>query len=239
MIFDVVKATTGFSKWENKQSTRTLVFEVTPSDRYELDFGADHVLIGSGYHRFTVTDRKPVTAKVWVGTDRSIIEHDWPEKSVCGSAHYSGGEHDAELGMYVVVEPDVFEAMARVQIKEPGAATLMVDIEELEFGNRGGLDGTHQVWKLEGKKRDWATRKPVSHFWLHVDSFWTNERRIREARDEQMRVRLADSPDPEDREFAARSEPEKPDPIIGLLRQCRLLLVALVIVASLSFFRFA
>lgn len=228
MIFDVVKATHCFSKQGDGKESRSLMFEVVPNERYQLDFGDKHVLIGSGYHRFKATDRQPVQATISVTANAAIAKR-VKGKDACGSANFY--QEQGKLDIYLAVEPELFEAMAATRIDEPGAAAIMADIEELEFGP--DIDGEHQVWKLEGSE-DRVSRKPVSHFWFNAASFSTTEQAVYEAGERRHHAQLAASSDPEDRKLAASLQPEKPDPVVTVLRQCRSLLVALFILGVVA-----
>lgn len=236
MIFDVVKATQGISKWGDQKGTRSLRFEVIPQDRYQLDIGEEYVLIGDGYHAFKATDRRPVVTTVSVATDPSVANRIKSEEPVCGSAHFFKERPDildpepAHLAISIAVEPEIFDAMERVQIREPGAATIQVSIEDLEFGP--APDGSHQVWKLVEKE---DSRKPVSDFWFNVDKFWTSRQGIWEAEERQTNAWFAESVDPEDRKLAI--QPKEPDQVADLLRQCRTLLVSLFVLGAIALYR--
>lgn len=233
MRFDVVKATEYFSQWERTDS-HCLVFEIVPNGQSQLDIGDDYVLIGKGYHAFTAKDRQQIGASLTVrpgdvsklGTkDEPACGHAqfWPERESRFDLDYE----PAALLIDVTVEPQLFEALVRTRIDEPGAASVGVSIEELEYGYEP--DGSHQIWKLDGKER---SKKPVSNFSFNLDKFWTSQQAIFEAEDKQTKAWLADSPDPEERKLAA--PPEEPDRIASLLSQCRWLLLAGLVLGALA-----
>jgi hypothetical protein len=243
MNFDIVKASRGFSKWEARVGTQSLQFEVVTSGREQLDIGDDYILIGGGYHRLKGQDRRMILATVSVTSDASYLDHIGGERPICGWASFHKERDDMLdptpplLDVSVVVEPEIFDEMARTQIVEPGTATLGLGIEGLEFGWEP--DGSHQVWKLDDDSDcGLANRRRVTHFYFNVDTFSTTEGGIREADDRRTNDLLAESPDPDDRKLAALSQPEKPDTVAALLRQCRALLVALLILGAIAFYRF-
>lgn len=244
MIFDVMKATRGFSKWGEREGSHNLLFEVVPKDGGRLDIGDSHILIGKGYHAFKGSDRQPVVSTVSVSSDATSLDRISGERPICGAAFFYKERDDhlapqpATLAINVVVEPQILEGMARTVINEAGAATLSVGIEGLDFGP--APDGSHQIWNLEDASDcGHATRRRVTDFWYSVETFWTSEGEITEAEERQTNAWLADSPDPEDRKLAILSQVEKPDAVANLLRHCRALLVALLILGGVAFFRFA
>jgi hypothetical protein len=243
MRFDVVKATEHFSKDVENEERRTLQFEVVPGDGAQLDFGEHHVLIGSGYHAFKGEGRRPVIATVSVFTDAGL-DRIAGEKPICGVAFFypelevGYDPTPAILSINIEAGPDMFEAMVRTGIKEPGAATLNVGIHGLDFGP--APDGSHQIWNLDDDSDcGRGTMRRVIEFELNVDKFWSSEGAISDAKDKQLNAQLADSPDPEDRKLAALSQPEGSDVVASLLRQCRVLLIALLVLGIAAFLKFA
>lgn len=227
MIFDVIAATHSLTSWADGGFSQSLKFEVVPNERYRIDFGEQHVLLGSGYHRFMALDRKPVRATISI-TANPAIAAKLKEKETCGSASFHRGM--AELAIYLTVEPALFEAIAALRIDEPGAATINASIKELEFGS--DPDGSHQVWKLEDGS-DLIPRKPVSDFWLSVANFSTTEQAVIDATERRFNDRLAASHDPEERKLAGLNVSHTPNPVIILLSQCRWLLVVLIIIGAI------
>ena len=244
MIFDVVKATHGFSRWGDKVTTRSLKFQVVPHDGYQLDIGDSYTLIGRRYQIIRADTRQNILATIFVTTDDGYHERVGGEGPICGWAQFDKENKDilepqpAQLMIQVAVEPDVFDVLAALRIDRPGAATLQARIEGLDYSWEP--DGKHQTWDLSDKANTGnGSRRRVSSFGLNVETFWTSEGAIQKTSDEQDNAWLADSPDPEHRKLAAQLQPEKSDAVISLLRQCRMLLVALLVFVALTFFIFA
>lgn len=244
MIFDVVKTTHAFSKWADKATTRSLKFEVVPHDRYQLDIGDSYTVISRRYHSIKATDRQNILTSIFVTADDSYHENVGGAGPICGWAQFEKEYEDslepqpARLTIQVAVAPDVFDVMAALRIDMPGSATLQTRIEGLDYSWEP--DGKHQTWNLSDETDTGnGKRRRVSSFRLNVDTFWTTEGAIQRAVDEQDNAWLADSPDPEHRKLAVQLQPEKSDAVISLLRQCRMLLVGLLVLAGLTFIMLA
>jgi hypothetical protein len=244
MIFDVLKSTIHFSKWEGEDASLSLSFEIVPKNGEYLDLGDKHILCASGYLPMRDKDREPITATVSVSTNFKLIEHVKGDKPICGYANFFPGRQGtlesrpAELAISVVVEPYVFEGMLRAKIRKPGAATLHVGIEGLDFGWEP--DGSHQIWKLDDDSDcQLGTRRRVTSFWFNVETFRTSERLIREEADRQTDAWLAESTRPGGSEATANLQPpEKPDRVSQLLRQCRTILLAIMALAVVALVTF-
>jgi hypothetical protein len=239
MNFDVVKASQGFSKWEGRAGAHSLKFEVVASGSEQLDIGDEYILIGSGYHRLKGQDRRMVLATVSVTSDPTYLDHIKGERPICGWGSFHKERDDMLdptpplLDFNVIVEPEIFEAMSRTQIDEPGSATLGLGIEGLEFGREP--DGSHQVWKLDDDSDcGLANRRRITHFYFAVDTFSTTEGAIQEADDRRTNALLAESPNPDDRKLAELNRPAVDDRVPNMLGQCRWLLLALLVVAAIS-----
>lgn len=244
MIFDIIESTVGVSKWEGSAASRSLSFEVVPKDSERLEIGDKYVLSSAGYHGLLHRDRERLTAKVHVTSDRSYIERqgEEPDKDVCGWASFyseSQGQFDytpPSLEIAVVVEPALFDELFKLRIGAPDAATMHVGIEDLEFGP--DPDGAHRIWKLEGKRADrLADRKPVKSFWINVRTFSTTESERTAEEERKHQATLAASSDPKERKLAAdlASAPTV-DTATKLLRQCRMILLALLVLAAFAVF---
>lgn len=244
LIFDVVKATHGFSKWSDRAATRSLKFEVAPHDRCQLDIGDSYTVISRRYHTITAKDRKNILTSIFVTTDDGYHERVGGEGPICGWAQFDKEREDsldpqpAQLLIQVAVAPDVFDVMAAQRIDRPGSATLQARIEGLGYGWEP--DGKHQTWDLSDEANTGnGKRRRVSSFGLSVETFWTSEGAIREVVEQQENAWLADSPDPEHRKLAMQLQPEKSDAVVNLLRHCRLLLFALLLLAGIILFKIA
>ena len=244
MIFDVVKTTHVFSKWGDRATTHSLKFEVIPHDRYQLDIGDNYTVISRRHHTIKATDRQNILTTIFVTTDEGYHERVGGDGPICGWAQFEKEYEDslepqpAQLTVQVAVAPEVFEVMAALRIDRPGSAKLQTRIEGLDYSWEP--DGKHLTWNLSDEANTGnAKRRRVSSFGLDVETFWTSEGAIRESVDEQDNAWLADSPNPEDRKLASPLQPEKTDTVISLLNQCRLLLLALLILGGLTLIKIA
>lgn len=242
MIFDVLKSTVSFTKYGDSSGSMGIRFDVAPNDRAYLEIGDKYILCGSGYLPFRDKGRDPATAAVHVVTDRAHVEKVAGGEPICGRADFFAPKHgDGKplLSIIVAVEPQLFEEMLRTSIAEPGAATLSVSIEGLKHGWEP--DGSHEIWDLEDPAGCGSgERRRVTDFWFSVETFWTNEEAVREMGDTKFHARLVDSPDPDDRRLLTSLQPTAAaDPIAHLLRQCRTLLVAMLVLGVIGLWKFA
>jgi len=249
MIFDVLRSQVGFSKWQDQKTRHSLTFDVVPQDRYYLEIGENFVVQRSSYHRVFGSDREQVECSVSISDDPESIAHIKSKKPVVGYAYFSPPLNDvlsprgAKLFIAIVVEPEIFGQMLRTPINAANTASVHVDIEGLEFG--GEPDGTHSIWNLDAECNDFEERQlPVSSFWLNAETFWTHEAEIGLAEDRRQQTLLAHSHKADERELAADlmatapQPPAKPDPVVKLLDQCRVLLGALLVLGlDFLFFR--
>jgi hypothetical protein len=99
-------------------------------------------------------------------------------------------------------------------------------------------DGSHQIWDLrDTSDSELGQRRRITGFWINIETFWTHEKAISDARDARQHTLRAHSPDERDRKLIADLAPEKkPDPALRLLRHCRTLLILLVGLALLALF---
>jgi hypothetical protein len=246
MNFNILKATTTVSKWEDRDGELSLNFQIAPEGRAYLDIGDDYILCSRGYWPFRDQKRQPVQAEVTVTTNPEHLSHIGGEDKICGYAQFLPArkrgrafEDDdaATLVMQLVIEPHVFDEMLRLQISEAGAATIYMSIDGLDFGWEP--DGSHQVWDLNDKTDNGkGNRRRITDFSYRVATFQTTEGEIARVEDRRSRTFLAESPDPEDRKLAAADPPpEKADPVRDLLKQCRMLLIAILGVGILVLVR--
>jgi hypothetical protein len=140
--------------------------------------------------------------------------------------HGSFNSDAAKLVFTVVVEPQILADMVQATQQSPGGATLSIGIEGLEHGWEP--DASHQIWTLKEGGKD---KHPITTFGYSVERFWTSESAIRDEKDRKLSADLADSPDPEARKLAALSKAENRDPLTVLLKECRTLLLAILLVA--------
>jgi hypothetical protein len=237
MIFDVLKSKRHFANRDNGKSSMSLSFEVVPTDRDYLDIGDSYILCAAGYLPICGKERQPVVATVHVQSDPTLLDHIKGARPICGHADFFAEREDsfdfrpAALAISIIVEPKLFEEMSRVEIAEPGMATLYVKIEGLDFGWEP--EGSHLIWKLDDTSDcELAMRRRITNFWLNVETFRTSESAIRGDAESRMNAELAESPNPEDRKLAANLQgPERPDPVANLLGQIR---SALWVIAGLG-----
>lgn len=241
MIFDVLSSTIHFSKWGEGDASLSLSFCVAPKDLEQLDIGDKYIFCASGYLPMRDKERQPISATVSVSSDPRHLEHIKGANPICGCADFfeerqglDGDYTPASLRIMVVVEDRLFQEMLHVRSTQPGAATLHAEIEGLTFGWEP--DGSHQVWNLkEDADCGLATRRRVTSFWCNVETFATTKGAIREEAERKDRAELAESNDPDDRKLAANLQPpEKPDPIAQLLRHCRTILLALLVLGVVA-----
>jgi hypothetical protein len=245
MIFDVVGATIGLSKYGDADGRRSVSFEVVPKDRNYLKIGDKYVACSEGYHRLLHKDRERVPVTVHVTTDRHHIERaeKMTDEAVCGSvSFYPERVRDTDydppsLEFVVTVEPSLFDELFKLRLRSSEGATMSVSIADLTFGWEP--DGSGQIWKHEEEPKDgFSYRKPVTDFWINVHTFSTSQREISEAEDRKHRLELAASADPEERKLAADLAPVVPeDAATKLLAQCRMILLAILVVAVVMLFR--
>jgi len=235
MIFDVLKATLSFSQQRGDKTRYRMNFDVVPQGREYLEIGDKYILAAAGYLPMRDQSRTPIRASVSVTSEPGDIEWVKGERPICGIARFFG-DVPPKLMMEVAVEPDVLEQMTRIQIAEPGTATLHTDIRGLELGWEP--DGSHQIWNLadESDCEDGGRRR-ITSFWLSVGTFATTEKAVQEADERKLNERLASSPDPEERKLAASTAPENEPPLAPLLRQCRAILIAILVVAVIALVR--
>lgn len=138
----------------------------------------------------------------------------------------------AALHFTIVVEPNLLAEMVRNAQHEPGGATMNLGLEGIEYGWEP--DASHLIWKLDEQPSD---RRPITSFSYSVERSWATERAIRDQRDRRLDAQLASSPNPEKRKLAALSEAyREPDKTTALLRHCRSLLLAILVVALIALF---
>jgi hypothetical protein len=159
------------------------------------------------------------------------------KRSICGWASFykerqSSLEYDApQLIFTIVVTPDQFQEMLRA-VQSGAGGSFNIGIEQLKFGWEP--DASHLIWVLD----EGDDKRPISTFSYSAERFWTIEGAIRDERDRKLNAELADSPDPEARKLAALSAADRPpEPTVALLKECRALLVMLVVLGVLVLFK--
>jgi hypothetical protein len=241
MIFEVLRSSVHFSKWEDTETSVSLSFDVVPKGSAYIEIGDKYILISNGYLRMQTKDRQPVDATISVSSNAAMIGNVKGKKPICGRADFfPERESDfdftpAKLILTVLVEPHIFAEMLRLRLTAPGGTTLDADIEGLQFGWEP--DGSHQIWKLDDLTDcELGTRRRITHFCWNTETFWTSEKSIMEEGDRQTNALLANSSNPEDRKLAASLQTsEKDDPIVQLLRHCRTILLLILVSAILAF----
>lgn len=242
MNLDVLKTTLRVSKWRDSTGSMALNFQVVPQGDQYIEIGDKYLFSASSYARFRDKERTLVAASVTVSANAELLGNLQglfaKEQVICGSANFYPERHGsldfdpAQLFFDVVVEPQLFAEMVRTEEHGPGGATLSIGLEGLEFGWEP--DASHLIWELEGDAKA-TDRRPITSFGYHVERFCTSEAAIKEEADKRLNAELADSPDPKARELAAQSAADRPpDPMMELLKQCRLALWVLVALAAVS-----
>ncbi len=242
MNFDVLKASTNFSKWRDSEGVVSLGFVVVPSDDEYLEVGEEYILCASRYLRLRKKERESIIATVYITSVPNQFEHVKGEKPICGYAHFfPSSDRDLEfdparLMFSLYAEPHVFDEMLRANIADSDGATFCLDIEGLEFGWEP--DGSHHIWDLKDTSDcELGERRRVTSFSYNAVSFLTTEHAILEVRDKRHRAELEHSPDPDDRKIAAGlQESDEPDPVLKLLSQCRIVLVAILCLGVVALF---
>jgi hypothetical protein len=222
MKFDILKSSVNVSRWGKSSGSLSLIFEVVPTERDYIEIGEEYILCSRRSLIIRGKERKPVNATVTVSSDPATIEHIEGDKPVCGFASFYP-EHTshsdfipANLSCWVVVEPAAFAEMLRVNSVAPGAATLSLGIEGLEYSRVP--DGL--IWKLGNTSDKLDRRREISSFGYTADTFWTSEGAIHEQESRKTDAWLLDSPDPEERKLVDKVQ----DPVAELLKHCRMLL---------------
>ena len=238
MKFDILKSTVQVYKSGTIPGSLSLSFDVVPSDLDYIEIGEEYILCSRRSLVIRGKERRTVSATVTVSSDPASIEHIERDKRVCGFAsfypeHTSHSDFTpASLSCWIVVEPAIFAEMLRVCPAAPGAATLDVEIEGLEYPVRP--DG--MLWKLGDKDNTLERRREISRFAYNVETFWTSEGAIQEEESRKTDSWMLDSPDPEHRKLVDIVQ----DPVAELLKHCRLLLwliLCLGVVALILSFR--
>lgn len=238
MKFDILKSTVQVYKSGTSPGSLSLSFEVVPSDLDYIEIGEEYVLCSRRSLIVRSTERQTVNATVTVTSDPASIEHIVGDKRVCGFASFypeRAGHFDfdrANLRCWIVVEPAVFVEMLRVSPAAPGAATLDMEIDGLEYPVRP--DG--MIWKLGDTDNALERRREISRFAYNLETFWTSEGAIQEEESRKTDAWMLDSPDPEHRKLVDKGQ----DPIAVLLKHCRMLLwwiLCLGVLALIALFR--
>jgi hypothetical protein len=238
MNLDVLRSSVSFSKWQDSKGRMTLSFDVVPQGDEYMEIGDGYLFSASSYAKLRSGGRTLIKATVSITDDQDILGnwqgvHSDRERPICGSANFYT-ERDGRLGesgepakLYftVIVEPELFAEIARTTQELPGVATINLGIQDLEYGWEP--DGSHLIWKLEESK----DRRPITSFSYSVEGFWTSERAISNEGDRRFNAALADSPHSEDQKLAEVNAAEKAeqDNVMVLLKQCRSLLVAILL----------
>jgi len=243
MNLDVLKSTVHFSKWRDFPSIISISFDVAPKESEYIEIGDNYIFSSSRYYNFRNKERQLIDASVHISTESEVLENIQPflpgeEGAICGWAAFYPARHDdldpdpAKLNFNVVVEPDVFAELLRTNQRHPGGTTLGLSIEGLEYGWEP--DGSHLIWKVDEARE----KRAISSFSYQVENFWTSERAIQDESDRQSNAALADSPDPEAQKLARIiASEDEPDPITVLLKQCRALLVAIILLGIAVLFK--
>lgn len=233
MIFNVLKASTIVSRWEDRDGSTRLRLEVVPKDRDVLEIGDDYIVCRNGSLAAKTGGRESVPVQVEVHSPPEDLSYVGGKRPICGHVDFYPpregrlGDFDqsASLVMHLFADAQTIHEMLRLAIPGPGSATLQVSIEGL--GGRG-FDISHNTWDLEddtdcGRGR----RRRITSFAYEVEQFQATEGDIWGAEQERMNKQLAESADPNDRKLAALG-PIKPDPLRDLLKQCRNLLLIIL-----------
>ena len=243
MNFNVLKATSHISKWQNANVSVTLSFELIPDGREYLDIGDEYILSASSYLPLRDKARKPIDAHVNFTSNPDALDHIKGERPICGYADFlEERQRDFEttpaaLYLTIAVAPELLERMLALRANQPGDVTFNAWIEGLEYGWEP--DGSHQIWKLDDDRdAGFGMRRRITSYDFKVETFWCSEDSIRKAADRKFNERLSDSPNPEDRELAASLRKQiTTDNIPQLLRHCRTILILLLIVGALILLR--
>lgn len=238
MKFDILKSSVNVYRWGKSNGSLSLIFEVVPTEQNYIEIGEEYILCSRRSLIIRGKERKPVVATITVSSDPASIEQIECDRPICGFAsfyreHTSHSDFSpASLSCWVVIEPAAFAEMLRVRAAAPGAATLDVSIEGLEYTVRP--DG--MIWKLSNTENKLGQRREISRFGYIAETFWTSEGAIHEQESRKTDAWLLDSPDPEERKLVDKI----PDPVVELLKHCRLMLcliLCLGVVALIRIFR--
>lgn len=236
MKFDVLNSVVHFSKVNEHAGSNTISFDVVPTDGACIEIGSEHVLSSQRSFWRNGKDRKPVIAQLSISTNS---EGAWEERD--GTKHVGRATFYPErvdlldgtppkVYFVVILDQSQFTQLLDITPVEAGSVTAWVSIDGLEFGWEP--DGSRGIWTLDGS--DASRVRKISNFSLSAETFWTGESAIQEVADRKLRVTLANSSDKGERELGKQITPEPvPDPMMILLRQCRLLLI-LLLLASLA-----
>lgn len=245
MNLDIIKSTIHLSKWRDAKGSVSLSLDVLPQGREYIEIGEKYLFSGSSWSWLHGKERTLVSATVSVTDNPKYITHLKQEslekdRAICGCASFypeRQGSLDytpAGLHFNIVAEPHLFAEMLRTTKHSPGGATLDLSLEGLEYG--WDLDSSHMIWKLAEGAKD---QLPVTSFSYRVESFWTSEGAIKRENDRKRNDEMADSPDPAVRRLAEVPTQQGPAATIALLKECRTLLIAILILGVIAMVRFS
>lgn len=235
MIFNILSSKVSYSRWQDRDTTVSITYDVEPRGRAYLDIGDRYVLAAARYPPMRDKNRQPVECTVTITCDPENISHLKTKTPICGYAQFyperngSLDDDPPKLLITLVTDATRFAELLNLRITQPGTATLNAQIDDLEFGWEP--DGSHQIWKLpEVTDKFQRDRRHIDSFWIAVETFWTSEGAVGQPEDERTSALLAESPDETDRKLAAINHPvTSPDTSANLLGHIRTLLTVLVV----------
>ena len=244
MNLDIIKSTIHLSKWGDTKGSLSLNFDVRPQGREYIEIGEEYLFAGSSWRWLHDKKRTLVNASVIVTDNTEYIAHfkgvfAAKRELVCGCANFyperPGGLDYTPAGLQftIVAEPHLFAEMLRSAKHSPGGAVLNLGVDDLEY--EWEPDASHMIWKVAEGTRD---QRPITSFHYRVDRFWTTEGAIRRENDRKLNDEIADSPDPEVRKLAEPMNEQGPAATVALLKDCRALLIAILIVGVIAIVRF-
>jgi len=240
MNFDIINAGVHFSKRGDEPGSISLNYGVVPQGSYRLEIEEGYIVCSDNSIGLYGKGRESICVKINVSKQLDVLQRFSGEQPYCGVATFMPARgdifssHPASLILTLYVDPEVFAELLQARISRPGAATGWAIIEGLSYG--GAPDGSHQIWSLDEPAN--GRHRIISDFKFDFETSRCSEREIRDESDRSYRESLANSADPNDRKLATDMVTnELADPVVKLLRQCRALLAAILIVGALVLLR--
>lgn len=247
MELDVLSLDVDASQWGAGAAKTSIRAKVVPNGHDTLRIGSGHVFAQHNFNR----EFQRIEAQVWISDnadhfrDVSALLPDAlrPAGELHGYAcaafpRKDGDEPHLSFALYVD-EATLSRLLVQLRHLEPGSARIDLWIEGLKFGLPD-----EEIW--EAPTAEHSTHYlPLRHFAIRLAKLRTTRGAIREADDAIGNREQADSDNLENRraaiqwmkDDAQRAVEQNPDPSLMILRQCRLILAALLLCAMVLILR--
>lgn len=244
MELEILSSKVHFSRSGDAETQLSLDLRAFPSNSTRIDLGRDHIFCASRYWaihgkgRSMVEALVTITANPRIGENYRAAMHGHPAlNQLTGVASFNKNNRhypEPHLSFTLFVEPEVLQEAIQLKGVGTGSSKLVLGIEDLEFGS--DPDGSHIIWPSDDGKDASDQCLPITFFQFTIEKDWASEGQLLEEQNRRDQLTLADSPDVADRNFAdilqaeSRLKEATTDRQLAILRQCRLLLIALLIV---------